>query len=101
VAAVKQEVNMHVNQLAHSLQVSTDTVRFYTKIAFLRPLKSAVNGYKIYDESDRQRLQAHRATALAFERIDPSPCAEMVLFPDMEISEQLAGLLLWVDLAGV
>jgi plastocyanin domain-containing protein len=64
VAAVKQEVNMHVNQLAHS-------------------------------------LQDHRATALAFERIDPSPCAEMVLFPDMEISEQLAGLLLWVDLAGV
>jgi plastocyanin domain-containing protein len=38
----------------------------------------------------RIRLQAHRATALAFERIDPSPCAEMVLFPDLEISEQLA-----------
>jgi DNA-binding transcriptional MerR regulator len=48
---------MHVNQLAHSLKVSTDTVRFYTKIAFLRPVKSAVNGYKVYDESDRQRLR--------------------------------------------
>ena len=38
----------------------------------------------------RIRLPAHRASALAFERIDPSPCAEVVLFPDLDVSETLA-----------
>ena len=38
----------------------------------------------------RIRLPAHRASALFFERIDPSPCAEVVLFPDLEVSQTLA-----------
>jgi plastocyanin domain-containing protein len=36
------------------------------------------------------RIAANRATVLHFLRKDPSPCAEMVLLPDLEISETLA-----------
>ena len=36
------------------------------------------------------RIAANKATVLRFLRKDPSPCAEMVLLPDLEISETLA-----------
>lgn len=35
------------------------------------------------------RIAANKATVLRFLRKDPSPCAEMVLLPDLEISETL------------
>ncbi len=35
------------------------------------------------------RLPANRAATLRFLRKDPSPCAEMVLFPQLDISESL------------
>lgn len=41
-------------------------------------------------EPDRIRLPAGRATTLHFRREDPTPCAEWVLFPDLEVSAQLA-----------
>jgi plastocyanin domain-containing protein len=34
-------------------------------------------------------LEAGQATSIGFERLDGSPCAEKVLFPDLEISEDL------------
>jgi len=47
---------MHVNQLAKMLMTTPDTVRFYTRIGFLRPTKNARNSYKCYDGDDRRRL---------------------------------------------
>ncbi|MFA0811555.1 cupredoxin domain-containing protein [Microbulbifer epialgicus] len=41
-------------------------------------------------EPDYIRLPAGRATTLHFLREDPSPCSEWVLFPDLEISAELA-----------
>jgi plastocyanin domain-containing protein len=35
------------------------------------------------------KLAANRATELHFLRKDPSPCAEMLLLPDLQISETL------------
>ena len=35
------------------------------------------------------KIPANRPTELQFLRKDPSPCAEMVLLPDLEISESL------------
>jgi len=41
-------------------------------------------------EPDRIRIEAGKETALHFRREDASPCAEWVLFPDLEVSAQLA-----------
>ncbi|WP_444928623.1 cupredoxin domain-containing protein [Microbulbifer sp. SSSA002] len=41
-------------------------------------------------EPDLIRLPAGGAAILHFYRQDPSPCSEWVLFPDLEISAQLA-----------
>ncbi len=48
---------MRVNQLAKELSVSADTVRYYSRIGFLTPIKSPVNGYKEYGREDAQRLR--------------------------------------------
>ena len=48
---------MQVIELARRLQVSTDTVRYYTRVGFLHPIKSATNGYKHYGDDDLQRLR--------------------------------------------
>lgn len=41
-------------------------------------------------EPDRIRLPAGQSATLHFRREDPTPCAEWVLFPDLEVSAQLA-----------
>nr|WP_255775281.1 cupredoxin domain-containing protein [Microbulbifer sediminum] len=41
-------------------------------------------------EPDHIRLPAGKPATLYFRREDPSPCAEYVLFPDLEVSAQLA-----------
>ena len=48
---------MQVIELARRLQVSTDTVRYYTKVGFLQPVKSTANGYRHYSERDLERLR--------------------------------------------
>ena len=58
---------MHVNQLAKSIHVTADTVRYYTRIGILSPSKDPINGYKNYSERDVQRLRfAARARQLGF-----------------------------------
>jgi DNA-binding transcriptional MerR regulator len=47
---------MKVSELAKLLAVTADTVRFYTRNGFLTPKKNPINGYKIYTEQDKQRL---------------------------------------------
>ena len=48
---------MRVNQLAKEMGVTGDTVRYYTRIGFLKPSKSPTNGYKEYSAKDRQLLR--------------------------------------------
>ena len=48
---------MRVNQLAKTLGVTPDTVRFYTRIKVLQPKKSKGNSYREYSEKDISRLK--------------------------------------------
>jgi MerR family transcriptional regulator, Zn(II)-responsive regulator of zntA len=47
---------MKVSELANVLNISPDTVRFYTRNGLLSPQKNSVNGYKSYQAKDQQRL---------------------------------------------
>lgn len=47
---------MQVSDLAQDLSISSDTVRYYTRIGLLNPLKNPDNGYHEYSEADRSRL---------------------------------------------
>lgn len=47
---------MHVNKIAKSAMVSTDTIRYYTRIGLLKPRKCETNGYWEYGQKDLRRL---------------------------------------------
>jgi len=58
---------MKVSQLAHAAEVSTDTVRFYTRAGLLHPRRDPSNGYQLYAAADLQRLRfARKARQLGF-----------------------------------
>jgi DNA-binding transcriptional MerR regulator len=48
---------MKIKELAHKTGVSPKTVRYYEEIGILPPPRRAPNGYRIYDESDVDRLR--------------------------------------------
>lgn len=48
---------MRVTELANALNTTPDTVRYYTKIGLITPIKSPSNGYKTYGEKVQQRLK--------------------------------------------
>tara|TARA_R110002072_G_scaffold269965_2_gene429770 strand:- start:3215 stop:3631 length:417 start_codon:yes stop_codon:yes gene_type:complete len=48
---------MLVKQVAKLLNVTTDTVRFYTRIKILQPIKSDTTGYREYTEKEISRLR--------------------------------------------
>ncbi|MEZ5489274.1 MAG: MerR family transcriptional regulator [Gammaproteobacteria bacterium] len=48
---------MGVNQLAISLGVTPDTVRYYTRIGYLTPRRSLSSGYKEYDNEHIHRMR--------------------------------------------
>lgn len=61
---------MHVSEISKALNVSPDTVRYYTRLGLVTPKKD-INGYKIYSESDLHRFQfALRAKKLGFKLSD-------------------------------
>lgn len=47
---------MRVKELAKTLSVSAETVRFYTRNGYLSPAKSPLNGYKEYSANDLSRM---------------------------------------------
>jgi len=49
-------VGMLVNELAKKASVTADTVRFYTRIGLLNPVKNPDNGYKEYSVKEYKRL---------------------------------------------
>lgn len=48
---------MRVNELANALNTTADTVRYYTRIGLISPIKSPENGYKDYGETVQRRLK--------------------------------------------
>ncbi|WP_350432289.1 MerR family transcriptional regulator [Shewanella sp. H8] len=48
---------MQVSELATLLGVTTDTIRFYTRIGLLAPTKSPSNGYKFYRDKEVSRMR--------------------------------------------
>lgn len=48
---------MKVLELAKRLGVTAETVRFYTRIGVLNPIKNQSNGYREYSDKDYRRLR--------------------------------------------
>lgn len=48
---------MRVNQVADKLKITPDTVRFYTRKGYLKPIKESESGYKNFNDKDVQRLR--------------------------------------------
>lgn len=48
---------MRVIQLTNALSTTPDTVRYYTRVGFMTPIKSHENGYKYYGKAELQRLR--------------------------------------------
>ena len=48
---------MRVSELANALHTTPDTVRYYTRIGLISPIKSTENGYKTYGKKVQQRLK--------------------------------------------
>lgn len=48
---------MRVSELAKQLNITIDTVRYYTRIGLLKPMKDPCNGYKHYRKNDELRLR--------------------------------------------
>lgn len=48
---------MRVVELANALSTTPDTVRYYTRIGLIDPIKSPENGYKYYGKAEQQRLK--------------------------------------------
>jgi Hg(II)-responsive transcriptional regulator len=56
-----------IGRLAQSAEVNIDTVRFYERQGLLQPAPRSAGGYRLYGESDAQRLRfIRRAKALGF-----------------------------------
>ena len=48
---------MKVNQLAQKLGITGDTIRYYTRIGYVHPVRNKTNGYKEYSEQDERRMR--------------------------------------------
>ena len=48
---------MKVSQLAKVLNTTPDTVRYYSRIGLVMPIKNTENGYKSYNQQAQQRLK--------------------------------------------
>jgi DNA-binding transcriptional MerR regulator len=51
-----KDVMKTVTEIARRFNVSTDTIRYYTKLGLLSPGRDAVNGYRRYGLQDEGRL---------------------------------------------
>lgn len=48
---------MRVTELANAMNTTADTVRYYTRIGLISPVKNPENGYKTYGKPVQQRLK--------------------------------------------
>lgn len=88
-----------IRKLSERTGVSSKTIRYYETIGLLPPPQRASNGYRLYDESDVERLKFVRhsrsldfalediAEILAFRERDELPCDFMLNLVTEKISE--------------
>ncbi|WP_202887083.1 MerR family transcriptional regulator [Cohnella zeiphila] len=48
---------IHIQQLAKQLGISARAIRYYEEAGLISPRKQSGNRYRLFDETDRQRLQ--------------------------------------------
>ena len=53
---------IHVTDLARQAGVTSETVRYYTRLGLLRPRRQKENRYRLYDHGDVARLRFIRQT---------------------------------------
>lgn len=92
---------MQVSDIAKRLNVSADTIRYYTRIKMLKPSKDA-NGYRIYSKKELSRLRfILRAKQLGFSLADiqtlititdrgetPCPTSRKIITDNIQVLEQ-------------
>ncbi len=56
-----------VNELAKQCEVTTDAIRYYTRLGLLQPERNTDNDYRLYNKVDIKRLKfIHRAKHLGY-----------------------------------
>ena len=56
-----------VNEMAKQCEVTTDAIRYYTRLGLLKPERNTDNDYRLYNEIDMKRLKfIHRAKHLGY-----------------------------------
>tara|TARA_R110000782_G_scaffold30891_10_gene76598 strand:- start:3437 stop:3907 length:471 start_codon:yes stop_codon:yes gene_type:complete len=48
---------MLVHEISKRSKMTTDAIRYYTRIGILQPVRDPINGYKYYSESDLVKLK--------------------------------------------
>lgn len=97
-----------IGELSQQTGVSTQTIRYYERIALLPEPRRAANDYRVYDESDIDRLQfvtrarqldfslEDIAEILAFRERNEAPCSvvmEMMAQQIDEVDRRIADLI--------
>lgn len=106
-----------IGELSQQTGVSTQTIRYYERIALLPEPRRAANDYRVYDEADINRLQfvtrARQldfslddiAEILAFRERNEAPCSvvmEVMAQQIVEVDRRIADLIrLREELAGL
>lgn len=65
-------VRLRIGELAAELGINAKTIRYYEEIGLLPPAKRGENGYRLYDDADRERLHfiaQAKAVGLTLEEI--------------------------------
>jgi DNA-binding transcriptional MerR regulator len=92
---------MRVSDIAKRLNVSADTIRYYTRIKMLNP-STDTNGYRIYSQKELSRLRfILRAKKLGFSLADiqtlmsitdkggtPCPTSRKIITDNIQVLEQ-------------
>jgi len=46
-----------VNELAKQCEVTTDAIRYYTRLGLLKPERNTENDYRLYNEADMKKIK--------------------------------------------
>ena len=88
-----------IGEISHQTGVSTQTIRYYERIALLPEPRRAANDYRVYDEADIDRLQFvtrarqldfslnEIAEILAFRERNEAPCSVVMDVMAQQIDE--------------
>lgn len=88
-----------ISQLSQRTGVTTQTIRYYERIALLPKPRRAKNGYRVYDDADMERLQfitrarqldfslGEIAEILALCERNEAPCAVVMAVIAQQIDE--------------